>query len=258
MGSARSNLWLLSLVSACQLPTGGNGSGSGEVGSGDAASTSTGTTDAPTSGPTSAGDADGNSGGTSQGTTSSSGGASTGDDTGPAADCTRDNGGCDPNATCDDRSGAIECTCNPGYEGDGQRCSVAASLPTLRIELPCQRSGCGSAYCEADGFVEDMGMLAADPTVTFAVTLRLRGVVEEKAYSGGVSDGLWNEGGSPVNDPWNIYALTISDPAQTYYLNAGAPDVDYCTAVDYEQTVSITGGAQVVVSMTDTNQCATV
>ncbi|MBI2897151.1 MAG: hypothetical protein HYY06_26580 [Deltaproteobacteria bacterium] len=37
-------------------------------------------------------------------------------------ECLQDNGGCDPNARCDNRPGSRDCTCEPGWFGDGLAC----------------------------------------------------------------------------------------------------------------------------------------
>ncbi len=173
--------------------------------------------------------------------------------------CAQSNGGCDPNATCVDQDDSILCTCNPGYEGDGQQCSVDATLPTLRIEVLCldRENGCNTLYCVVSSAESDQAMLTGDPAVIYEVTLRFRGVMEEKAYFGGFDDGLWNEGGWPLDDGWNTYSLDISDPAQSYWLNSGAQETDHCEMVDYQQTVSIRGGSTVSVTMLDPNGCTT-
>lgn len=177
-------------------------------------------------------------------------------DEGPSS-CEENNGGCDPNATCSDDSGSVECTCNLGYDGSGLQCNVDATLPMLRIEMPCLGQGtCNSAYCVVTDSVTDQGMLTGNPAVSYEVTLRFRGVLEEKGYSGGVDDGLWNEGGNPIGDGWNTYSLDISDPTQTYWLNNGSPGSNHCEMVDYQRSVTVMGGSMVSVTAFDPNNCA--
>jgi hypothetical protein len=77
--------------------------------------------------------------------------------------------------------------------------------------------------------------------------MRFRGVVERKSYTGGTADGLWYVGGAPVSNAYNVYSLTTSAPAQTYYLNAGA-QADVCVGIDYERTVRVQGGGRVTLT----------
>jgi hypothetical protein len=74
-----------------------------------------------------------------------------------------------------------------------------------------------------------------------------RGVVERKAYSGGRLDGPWYVGGTPDSNRYNIYSLTVSDPAETYFLNPGTHD-DACIALDFERTVRVRGNARVTLT----------
>ncbi|MEM9454436.1 MAG: calcium-binding EGF-like domain-containing protein [Myxococcota bacterium] len=214
-----------------------------------------------TTGPTSVAGAEGS------GSTSASGGGMTSAETsmatgidstsgGEVPECSRDSAVCDPNATCDEDTG--ECTCNPGYEGDGRQCSVDAMLPTLRIEALCVGQGpCGSSYCLNSDFETDEAEMTGDPAVSYEVTLRFRGVFEEKEYNGGTNDGFWHEGGTPNDDEWNIYELEISDPPQSYWLNSGSSYMDHCEMVDYEQTVTVLGGSMVTVTMEErSGSCA--
>jgi hypothetical protein len=84
--------------------------------------------------------------------------------------------------------------------------------------------------------------------VTYAVTLRFLGVAEEKAYQGGSNDGAsFQVGGAPVDSAANLYALTVSDPAATYYVNRQyRPGVPETYPMDFVATVAIAGGATVL------------
>jgi hypothetical protein len=116
-------------------------------------------------------------------------------------------------------------------------------------------SNCSSAYCDTvSGAMAGQSFLA-DAGMVFDVTLRIRGVVEQKTIFGGTSDGFWNEGGSPQSDDWNTYRLEVSDPAATYYVNAGTSGNAYCDLLDYERTVAVRGGATLTLSMLDSTSC---
>jgi hypothetical protein len=118
--------------------------------------------------------------------------------------------------------------------------------------------------------------LGGDPTVTYNVTLRVAGVAERYWYSGGTLDqasGIFYAGGLPtihgpapnnnlqpgqgackIHPPetngFNIFALTVSSPKKSYYLNHTTdfdnvdrqPHSVYET--DYTVTIPIQGQAQ--------------
>jgi len=169
-----------------------------------------------------------------------------------AATCASDNGGCDAHASCADASGSIVCTCLPGYEGDGMSCmDVAVSLDGLRWELPCLVHTTAELCTTPGGPVVVSATLAGAAGTTYDVTLRFRGVVEPKTYTGGTRDGFWQEGGAPAADTANIYSLEVSDPAGVFYVNAGTtrPSTDlYCDALDFTRTVPMSAGAAVTLS----------
>jgi hypothetical protein len=89
----------------------------------------------------------------------------------------------------------------------------------------------------------------------YNVTFRVVGVVEIAKYTGGTTTGFLNVDGTPVTTGlWtgsNIYKLTVSDPAHTYYLNQGPWDGSQPTPIgieDYDITIPIRGGATVTIS----------
>lgn len=105
-------------------------------------------------------------------------------------------------------------------------------------------SGPGFGPCDSNATVT--ATMGGDSSIAYNVTLRFRGVVEEKTYTGGTNDGaFWQVGGTPDTGPWNIYRLTISNPSTTYYLNRGASGLFHCFAIDYQKTITINGGATV-------------
>lgn len=122
---------------------------------------------------------------------------------------------------------------------------VAASLAGLRWELPCV-----APYEPAPDYVCVSGpdqtttaTLTGRAGTTYEIDLHLRGVVETKAYPGGVGAPL-SLGGTPVNDPWNIYRLDISSPAQRWFLNNGDTGQYFCRVIDERLTVRADGHAQ--------------
>ena len=43
-------------------------------------------------------------------------------------ECALGTDNCDATATCTDTEGSFNCTCNPGFEGDGVNCMNAATI----------------------------------------------------------------------------------------------------------------------------------
>lgn len=120
----------------------------------------------------------------------------------------------------------------------------AASLSALRWEIPSISPNTVDVDDAVDPSVITT-IMGGTAGTSYAVTLRFRGVVETKAYTGGITNGFWNAGGTPDISGFNVYELTVSDPPGIYYLNAGSSDIYHCFAIDYEQTIPINAGATV-------------
>lgn len=123
---------------------------------------------------------------------------------------------------------------------------VAAALDGLRWELPCSNND--AYYCDTPEAKTVETTLTGPPGTRYDITLRFRGVVEQKTYEGGTADGMWSAGGEPAFDLYNIYKLEISDPPAVYFLNAGQSNLGYCVPLDYTKTIRVAAGA--TVSMT--------
>jgi hypothetical protein len=138
------------------------------------------------------------------------------------------------------------CVCDDGFEADGGSChSIAVTLAGLRWELPCnQLSPQAPEYvCFTAPTVTKTATLGGSPSKLYEISLRLRGVVETKAYSGGIPrGGTLLEGGVPIDDAWNIYRLQILKPSATWYVNSGATGEYLCHAIDQVLTVRANGG----------------
>jgi hypothetical protein len=125
--------------------------------------------------------------------------------------------------------------------------TVEASLSGLRWEIPCRSAG--DRDCSSPDPAPVTAEMGGEPGAVYDVTLRFRGVVEQKTYQGGSNDGAyWQVGGEPANDPYNIYKLEVSNPARVYYLNRGASGGDPTWLIDYAKTIRIATGARVVLS----------
>jgi hypothetical protein len=123
---------------------------------------------------------------------------------------------------------------------------AAAALEGLRWTLPCSNNFNG--YCETSARDAKSATLSGNAGTTYDITLRFRGVVEEKTYVGGTTDGHWQTGGAPADDLYNIYKMEIAAPPQTYYLNAGTSGTGFCVAIDYTKTIQASAGTVVSLS----------
>ena len=143
--------------------------------------------------------------------------------------------------------------------------NVAESLTGLRWELPCTNSGnpCTTTASGASASEVLTANVAGTAGTTYNVTLHFRGVVEPRTYlnlqPGGAEGDEADGGANPqyfvesattpsLDDPENIYALTIADPPQTYYVNSGDSSTHCVTPIDFVATVPMTSGTLVTLT----------
>ncbi len=134
---------------------------------------------------------------------------------------------------------------------------AAAAVPTqsvgalkaLRVELPCTAPMDAVVGCKSASPLTTAAILTGEAGTLYDVVLRFRGVVEQKTYTGGSADGSWYVGGAGVaGDGFNSYWLTIQDPPQTYFLNAGSSFIFQSFPIDYTRTVRVAAGSIVALS----------
>jgi len=164
-------------------------------------------------------------------------------------------------------------------EGRGDLKKVAAVLDGQKYLVPC---GANQPYSDlvcvnqpqptcpqTDPWItrgaigrDETVTLGGDPGAVYQVTLRVRGVVEPKHFNGGApgspANGTnygWYVGGTPnaVGD-YGTFALGVSSPQQTYYLNA----IDHLEQhaayeIDYTVKVPMAGGAKIRFLQSDPN-----
>lgn len=193
------------------------------------------------------------SGGSGDAGGSSSGSSSGAADSTAAIDPCADGGGCDADASCmPDPSGEVAvCRCNDGFVGDGLDCEIEPHFPSLRAEAPCGATVFWSmSYCEADD-VAVQDAFVGEPGVQYRVSVRVRGVLEEKSYDCAMPEGHWCEGGVPSDgsDAWNDTELAVATPATIVKLNAGSSGGDHGIAIDEMHDVVIEGGSLLSVSI---------
>jgi hypothetical protein len=144
--------------------------------------------------------------------------------------------------------------CPIGFARVGSECvEVAAALDGLRWELPCFSLDpqYPQIICFTHAIQRTFTTLRGMPGRQYDVLVRVRGVIETRAWRGGrqvapfVLEGA-ESAATPLDaDPWNIYRLDVSDPPQTYALNAGQSGEYRCHAVDATFTVRASSGAVV-------------
>ena len=147
---------------------------------------------------------------------------------------------------------------------------AASSLAGLRIDVPCADKFNGATECHWDRALlqsadpawkmkhELSRTFGGKPGVVYQVTLRVRGVVEPKNFTGGdVKFDHFQSGGAPVKNDYNFYNIVVSDPAATYTVNRNVDKVGHYTfPIDYRVTIPIRGGATVTVGAYDSNDVA--
>jgi len=145
-----------------------------------------------------------------------------------------------------------------------------ASLGGLRIDVPCADHFNQDTECHWDRQLlqpegsswklrrEIVRTFAADPRNVYDVTLRVRGVVEPKNFTGGdVQFDHFQSGGAPVKNDYNFYNLEVSEPHAVYTVNRSAEKVGHFTfPIDYQVTIPIRGGATVTMGAYDSNDVA--
>lgn len=161
---------------------------------------------------------------------------------------------------------AMACTTTPSGNSD-----PAASLAALRIEVPCANPKFNNdTECHWDQSLlqkddpqwklkrEIVRTFSGKQGVLYEVTLRVRGVMEPKNYSGGeVQQEHFQIGGTPLVDHYNFYTLHVSNPEATYSFNRNEEKVGHYTfPVDYVVTIPVSGGATVTMGAYDLNDVA--
>ncbi|WP_437922969.1 hypothetical protein WMF37_28535 [Sorangium sp. So ce291] len=133
-----------------------------------------------------------------------------------------------------------------GGSGGEDLLAAAASIDGFRWEIPCDQDPGNSDECSTSARVDEKRTFGGSADTVYQVTVRLRGVVENETYRGGTPDGMhFRVGGSPDNATYNVYSITVSDPAEVYYLN-DSPNVTHNTfIIDHTKTIPVRGGATV-------------
>ena len=209
-----------------------------------------------------------------------------GTDPGPS-DCAADTADCNGNAAdgCETSLGtSTDCGgCKQACDGallpycakvDGKHVCTnpVAALSGARLQLACVENDvtlpelCGSVAdrktkCPATGkVIERVLTLGGAPGTLYNVTLRLRGVVEPRTYVGGkdAGDHVYIGGAGQLPSNYDTFSITVSAPAQTFFLNADTKPESYrVLTLDHQKTIIVEGGAKVTLRVIDPD-CAMV
>jgi hypothetical protein len=147
----------------------------------------------------------------------------------------------------------------------------AASLVDLRLEVPCANPKFNAdTECHWDPKLlqtadpawklkrEIIRQFGGKPLCTYDLTLRVRGVVEPKNFTGGtVQFEHFQTGGTPVRNDYNFYSLHVSAPEATYIFNRNEQKVGhYVFPIDYQVTIPVQGRATLTMGAYDSNDVA--
>jgi hypothetical protein len=143
-------------------------------------------------------------------------------------------------------------SCAPGFVLQEGRCvEVVASLLGLRWELPCLAADPDfpELICFTHLEVATSATVLGVAGRSYDVRVRVRGVVETRAYVAGVPVAAFVRRGVEANpsagDAWNVYRLEVSDPPERWALNHGASGEYECHAVDTTFSFRVRAGATV-------------
>ena len=158
-------------------------------------------------------------------------------------------GGCAATEVCQSTDAGSDCVA-PAAALDGQRwdlrCGENYGSNSCRLYPP------GTSSCPENGYYPIYRSLTfgGQSGTVYDLTLRFRGVVEPKTYTGGTPAGdNFYIGGTPSPSNFNVYGFTVSAPlpAVEYYLNFEPVrgERDYILTFDYQKTIPVEGGATI-------------
>jgi hypothetical protein len=177
-----------------------------------------------------------------------------GNDGGTGLSC---NGLCvDPNR---DRSNCGGCgiVCDVVAACEGSCVNVATGLKGMRVQLPCGPGGtfqfCGCSQTPVTKEITIEGTAGK----TYLLNVRMRGVAEQKGFTGGPASGgavgmnsaFFITGGNPRNDNWTLLQLDIASPQKRYNMNAGESGNDFSDPFDYVAPITVASGTKLTLTI---------
>jgi len=182
--------------------------------------------------------------------------------------------------TKDDDEGVISVaeTLTAASVMNGQAWLAPCGMTQSYSDLVCRNFPAGTTVCPLgteyllSGTVmrNDSVTFGGNPSITYNVTLRLRGVVEPKHYTGcttnfntpqeGFASGTTRPAGGTggcypsTAGNYSVYMLRVSNPERTYFFNAlNKVEAHNTYPVDYTVTIPVVGGARLQYLASDSN-----
>ena len=149
-----------------------------------------------------------------------------------------------------------------GAGGAGGSAGTAAGIADELDEL-FVHDACTGPYapqpdtCLHEQRVEREITIGGQAASTYEVTLRVRGLFEPTTINGGSAPlqdhRYFKVGGTVAAADYSQWHIEVSSPAQTYWLNHYPSTAHLIYQEDFEATITVAGGAKVVVGATDGN-----
>lgn len=239
MSHARSSVVLFCFALSCSdassriTPASGAGAGAGNVAGGTGTAGATGV----------AGSAPAASGAGNGGMAGSSSGAASVGLGGSAAGAATGGGGTDGGAATAGNAGTA------GSGGDATL-AITSEIDKMRLECPCidaahfgldKQDNCDATPAvDRQTYVKHLG---GDPSVTYDVTLHVRGNTEPNTYvKGTLAQDRFYTGGETSTPGYTAYMLTVADPQQTYFFNYNPSTGHIHFLIDYQVVIPMKGG----------------
>jgi len=134
---------------------------------------------------------------------------------------------------------------------------LAAGLHELFIHDACTGNQAQSDTCTHVQLIEQTVTFGGDPTQTYDLTLRVRGLFEPTNISGGAAPlpdhPYFVVGGSVQAADYSQWHIVVGDPAVTSYFNHYPQTSHTIYQQDFEATLIVAGGSEIVVRVADAN-----
>lgn len=133
----------------------------------------------------------------------------------------------------------------------------AAGFAELYLHDECTDDNPADDVCAHARIHEVPFTFGGDSELTYAVTLRIRGLFEPTNIAGGSAPypeaPFFKVGGSVTKTDYSQWQIRVGQPAETYYLNHYPSTGHTIYKEDFEATISIRGQSTVVVRVEDSN-----
>jgi hypothetical protein len=135
--------------------------------------------------------------------------------------------------------------------------SYAAGFHELYLHDECTDDNPADDVCAHDKVHELPFTFGGDPNTDYEVTLRIRGLFEPTNVAGGTTPypehPYFQVGGTVTKTDYSQWQIRIAEPEAIYYLNHYPTTGHTIYKEDFEATLRVRGGTQVVVRVEDAN-----